>query len=213
MDPPLRACIDIEADPRLDLVEALEVAAEAGLTIAQLGLGFTDAHPAISSTIIGPRTMEQLEGNWPRPTWCSTPGSSTPSMPSALPGSTLRASSTTCPTPRWRTRRSGVAERSAQAESAAASSAAMSSLVMASMAETAACARFGSGSPSRLQGRGHDLPGDTEAVLQPAALAGLAAVDERVPEPVDLGLVGAGHHEGDGLVELEGRPSVEEDGA
>jgi aryl-alcohol dehydrogenase (NADP+) len=56
--------IDIEADPRFDLFEGLEaVATEAGLTITQLGLGFTDADPGISSTIIGPRTMDQLEGN------------------------------------------------------------------------------------------------------------------------------------------------------
>ena len=60
----LRGAVDTEGgDPRLDLVEELVgVAGEAGTTLQGLGLGFVDAHPAISSTIIGPRTMEQLEG-------------------------------------------------------------------------------------------------------------------------------------------------------
>jgi aryl-alcohol dehydrogenase (NADP+) len=53
---------DIQTDPRLDLVEQLaDVAIEAGLTMTQLGLGFVAAHPAVTSTIIGPRTMAQLE--------------------------------------------------------------------------------------------------------------------------------------------------------
>ncbi|CAM3566653.1 aldo/keto reductase [Nocardioides zeicaulis] len=38
-----------------------ELADEAGLTMIQLALGFVLAHPAVSSAIIGPRTMEQLE--------------------------------------------------------------------------------------------------------------------------------------------------------
>jgi aryl-alcohol dehydrogenase (NADP+) len=36
------------------------VATKAGLTLTQLGLGFVAAHPAVTSTIIGPRTMAQL---------------------------------------------------------------------------------------------------------------------------------------------------------
>ena len=46
---------------RLDAVEQLQrVAAEAGLPMAQLALGFVIAHPGVTSAIIGPRTMEQL---------------------------------------------------------------------------------------------------------------------------------------------------------
>jgi hypothetical protein len=42
------------------------------------------------------------------------------------------------------------------------------------------------------QRRRHDLPGQTVAVLQPAAAFGLPAIgDERIQEAVDLGLVGA----------------------
>ncbi|MFB9830779.1 aldo/keto reductase [Actinoallomurus acaciae] len=46
---------------RLDAVERLaEVADEAGLTMIQLALGFVTAHPAVTSAIIGPRTLEHL---------------------------------------------------------------------------------------------------------------------------------------------------------
>nr|WP_306305416.1 aldo/keto reductase [Nocardia jiangxiensis] len=38
-----------------------EIAAEAGTDLITLALGFTLAHPAVTSTIIGPRTMDQLE--------------------------------------------------------------------------------------------------------------------------------------------------------
>ena len=48
---------------KLALVPELEkVAAEAGIPLTHMALAFTLAHPAISSAIIGPRTMEQLEG-------------------------------------------------------------------------------------------------------------------------------------------------------
>jgi aryl-alcohol dehydrogenase (NADP+) len=57
-----RAGGDISVDPRLDLVEGLAAVAEqAGLTMTQLGLGFVDRHPAVTSTIIGPKTPAQLE--------------------------------------------------------------------------------------------------------------------------------------------------------
>jgi aryl-alcohol dehydrogenase-like predicted oxidoreductase len=47
---------------KLEAVYALqELADEAGLPLIHLALGFVLAHPAISSAIIGPRTMEQLE--------------------------------------------------------------------------------------------------------------------------------------------------------
>jgi aryl-alcohol dehydrogenase-like predicted oxidoreductase len=46
---------------RLDAVEQLaKVAHEAGLTMIQLALGFVTAHPAVTSAIIGPRTIEHL---------------------------------------------------------------------------------------------------------------------------------------------------------
>ncbi|MGH6656456.1 MAG: aldo/keto reductase [Actinocrinis sp.] len=46
---------------RLDAVEKLAVLADqAGLTMIQLALGFVTAHPAVTSAIIGPRTMDQL---------------------------------------------------------------------------------------------------------------------------------------------------------
>ncbi|MFI6510934.1 aldo/keto reductase [Streptosporangium sp. NPDC050855] len=46
---------------RLDAVERLaKVADEAGLTMIQLALGFVTAHPAVTSAIIGPRTLDHL---------------------------------------------------------------------------------------------------------------------------------------------------------
>jgi aryl-alcohol dehydrogenase-like predicted oxidoreductase len=47
---------------KLDAVEELaQLANEAGLTLIQLAIGFAKSHPAITSPLIGPRTMEQLE--------------------------------------------------------------------------------------------------------------------------------------------------------
>ncbi|MEV6844995.1 aldo/keto reductase [Actinoplanes sp. NPDC051411] len=46
---------------RLDAVEQLtKVADQAGLTLSQLALGFVTAHPAVTSAIIGPRTLDHL---------------------------------------------------------------------------------------------------------------------------------------------------------
>jgi aryl-alcohol dehydrogenase-like predicted oxidoreductase len=46
---------------RLDAVERLAtVAADAGLTMIQLALGFVTAHPGVTSAIIGPRTLDHL---------------------------------------------------------------------------------------------------------------------------------------------------------
>ena len=57
---------------------------------------------------------------------------------------------------------------------------------------------------------GNDLPGEAEPVLQPAALAFLAASgDEGVPVLVDFLLVTALHEEGDGFGESEFRPAIE----
>jgi len=47
---------------KLEAAEQLAVLAEqSGLTLIQLALGFVLAHPGVTSAIIGPRTMEQLE--------------------------------------------------------------------------------------------------------------------------------------------------------
>jgi aryl-alcohol dehydrogenase-like predicted oxidoreductase len=46
---------------RLDAVEQLAtIADQAGLTLIQLALGFVTAHPAVTSAIIGPRTLDHL---------------------------------------------------------------------------------------------------------------------------------------------------------
>jgi len=51
-----------EVARKLDLLDALrKLAAEAGLPLAHLALAFTLEHPAVSSTIIGPRTAAQLD--------------------------------------------------------------------------------------------------------------------------------------------------------
>jgi aryl-alcohol dehydrogenase-like predicted oxidoreductase len=47
---------------RLDAVEQLiSVAAEAGMPMTHLAMGFVMAHPCVTSAIIGPRTMEHLD--------------------------------------------------------------------------------------------------------------------------------------------------------
>jgi aryl-alcohol dehydrogenase-like predicted oxidoreductase len=51
---------------KLDAVTALETVADgAGLSLLQLALGFVLEHPAVTSPIIGPRTMEHLESQLP----------------------------------------------------------------------------------------------------------------------------------------------------
>jgi aryl-alcohol dehydrogenase (NADP+) len=48
---------------KLDVVESLvEVAGEAGVPLTHLALAFVLTHPAVTSAIIGPRTMEQMTG-------------------------------------------------------------------------------------------------------------------------------------------------------
>jgi aryl-alcohol dehydrogenase-like predicted oxidoreductase len=47
---------------KLDAVEQLaQLAESAGLTMIELALGFAKAHPAVTSPLLGPRTMEQLQ--------------------------------------------------------------------------------------------------------------------------------------------------------
>jgi aryl-alcohol dehydrogenase-like predicted oxidoreductase len=54
---------------KLELVTKLAgLASDAGLTLIELALAFVLEHPAISSAIIGPRTMEQLESQLSAPT-------------------------------------------------------------------------------------------------------------------------------------------------
>jgi aryl-alcohol dehydrogenase-like predicted oxidoreductase len=51
-----------EGQRKLDIIESLvKYAEEAGTTLAPFSIAFTLAHPAVTSAIIGPRTMEQLE--------------------------------------------------------------------------------------------------------------------------------------------------------
>ncbi len=55
---------DTRFERRLDVVEALvALAREAHVPLPILALAFTLRSPAVTSTIIGPRTMEQLDGN------------------------------------------------------------------------------------------------------------------------------------------------------
>ncbi|MCG5438373.1 aldo/keto reductase [Micromonospora foliorum] len=59
---PARFDLSVPANQaRLDAVEQLAtVADQAGLTLIQLALGFVTAHPAVTSAIIGPRTIDHL---------------------------------------------------------------------------------------------------------------------------------------------------------
>jgi aryl-alcohol dehydrogenase-like predicted oxidoreductase len=51
-----------EVQRKYDLVEALAaLAAEAGVPLAHLAMGFATEHPAVSSAIVGPRTLAQAE--------------------------------------------------------------------------------------------------------------------------------------------------------
>jgi len=60
---PQRFDLDVAANrAKLDVVEQLaKVAAEGGLTMIQLALGFVTSHPGVTTAIIGPRTMDHLE--------------------------------------------------------------------------------------------------------------------------------------------------------
>ncbi|MFF8571712.1 aldo/keto reductase [Streptomyces sp. NPDC015408] len=65
--PQARFDMDTPANQRkLDAVEQLALLAEqAGLTLVQLAVAFVVNHPGVTSAIIGPRTMEQLEAFLP----------------------------------------------------------------------------------------------------------------------------------------------------
>ena len=58
-----------ENQRKLDAADALvELADEAGLTLIHLAIAFVLRHPAVTAAIIGPRTMEHLEGQLVPPT-------------------------------------------------------------------------------------------------------------------------------------------------
>ena len=78
---------------RLDAVEELlKVAGDAGVSLTHIAMAFVLEHPAVTSAIIGPRTMEQLEdaarGGRRR---ASTPTCSTASTRSCRPAPTSPA--------------------------------------------------------------------------------------------------------------------------
>ena len=55
-----------ENQRKLEAVEALaQVAEDAGLSLIELAIAFVVNHPAVTSAIIGPRTMEQLDSQLP----------------------------------------------------------------------------------------------------------------------------------------------------
>ena len=55
-----------ENQRKLDAVEELAlVADDAGMSLIELAIAFVVNHPAVTSAIIGPRTMEQLESQLP----------------------------------------------------------------------------------------------------------------------------------------------------
>jgi len=55
-----------ENQRKLEAVEQLaQVADDAGLPLIELAIAFVVNHPAVTSAIVGPRTMEQLEGQLP----------------------------------------------------------------------------------------------------------------------------------------------------
>ena len=66
---PLTARFDMslpENQRKLEAVEQLaEVADDAGVSLLELAIAFVVNHPAVTSAIIGPPTMEQLDGQLP----------------------------------------------------------------------------------------------------------------------------------------------------
>ena len=55
-----------ENQRKLEAVEQLaQVADDAGVSLIELAIGFVVNHPAVTSAIIGPRTMEQLQSQLP----------------------------------------------------------------------------------------------------------------------------------------------------
>ena len=71
------------------MTELAKLAGEAGLTMIELALAFVLEHPAVTSAIIGPRTMEQLESQLSAPTSVWRRKSSTASTRSSAPGTNV----------------------------------------------------------------------------------------------------------------------------
>ena len=93
---PLRP-VEPENQRKLEAADALaQLAEEAGLTLIHLAIAFVINHPAVTSAIIGPRTMEQLER--------SSAPADVVSTGRARPDRRDRAAGTTLPPPRWATR-------------------------------------------------------------------------------------------------------------
>jgi aryl-alcohol dehydrogenase-like predicted oxidoreductase len=65
--PPARFDLSSPANKRkLDIVEELaQLTEQAGISMIELAIAFVIRHPAVTSAIIGPRTMEQLESQLP----------------------------------------------------------------------------------------------------------------------------------------------------
>jgi aryl-alcohol dehydrogenase-like predicted oxidoreductase len=65
--PPARFDMSLPGNQRkLDAVEQLALlAGESGLTLIEMAVAFVIHHPGVTSAIIGPRTMEQLEAFLP----------------------------------------------------------------------------------------------------------------------------------------------------
>lgn len=71
---------------KLDVVEELALLAEqSGMTLIDLALAWAINHPGVTSAIIGPRTMEQLESQLPSADVMLTPRSSIASTNSSHP--------------------------------------------------------------------------------------------------------------------------------
>jgi aryl-alcohol dehydrogenase-like predicted oxidoreductase len=57
-----RPAVEAADEARYDVVEKIEaIAVEAGLTMIELAYAFVAEHPAVTATLIGPRTREQLD--------------------------------------------------------------------------------------------------------------------------------------------------------
>ena len=68
-----------ENQRKLEAVQALgEVADDAGLSLIELAIAFVVNHPAVTSAIIGPRTMEQLDSQLPAADVEAHPGAARP---------------------------------------------------------------------------------------------------------------------------------------
>jgi aryl-alcohol dehydrogenase-like predicted oxidoreductase len=51
---------------KLDIVEGLaQLAEQSGMTLIEMAIAFVINHPGVTSAIVGPRTMEQLESYLP----------------------------------------------------------------------------------------------------------------------------------------------------